>query len=686
MVQEQNKEKEKEKTNNSSNITHSLKYGWVPDIPDSRDYKYFASGPLLQKLPPKVDLRPKCPPHIYNQGELGSCFTGDTLVTMGELNEKQIKDIEEGEYVSNQYGNKRKVTRKYERNYTGDLYTIKIKGMNGIPLHLTEEHPIAIKHSIPSRNGKGQVILQEIIEYIKVKDIDLSKKPFVVIPKTIIEDQSSFIIDIRNLLENELIYDEENQTVRTINAKNKYSIPVKFELSLDLMRVLGLFLAEGSYRKDNNFNLNGITFTFDRKEEDLVEFVRQVVFTTFGLNVEIKKSERKQSVTDVSINNSTLAFVFRKLCGEYSFGKELSPILFKQPRENKLQLLRGWIDGDGINQSRVRYKNITKDEIRSCQVEGVTISKRLARDLFRLALSCDLKPSLSVKNNNKYGKSESYTLYFFGLDTLELYPEFKKVLFNNGINIGGICCYRKDNNYFYCKIQSIEKKYYDNIPVYNLEVEKDNVYIANLCLVHNCTANAIGAAIEFDLLKQGLTDFMPSRLFIYYNERDMENTVNSDSGAMIRDGIKSVNDKGVCKEDIWPYDILQFTKKPSEEAYKEALDNVVLDYSRVPRDLLQMKSVLAQGFPFVIGFTVYTYFETEDMMENGILKMPDLTTETVLGGHAVLVVGYDDSTSRFIVRNSWGDQWAKSGYFEMPYEYLLNSDLSDDFWRIRTIK
>jgi C1A family cysteine protease len=57
-----------------------------------------------------------------------------------------------------------------------------------------------------------------------------------------------------------------------------------------------------------------------------------------------------------------------------------------------------------------------------------------------------------------------------------------------------------------------------------------------------------------------------------------------------------------------------------------------------------------------------------------------------LGGHAVLVVGYDDSTSRFIVRNSWGDQWAKSGYFEMPYEYLLNSDLSDDFWRIRTIK
>ena len=66
----------------------------------------------------------------------------------------------------------------------------------------------------------------------------------------------------------------------------------------------------------------------------------------------------------------------------------------------------------------------------------------------------------------------------------------------------------------------------------------------------SCTANAIGAAIEFDLMKQRLRRFMPSRLFIYYNERVMENTVNEDSGAMIRDGIKSVAKQGVCPEKM----------------------------------------------------------------------------------------------------------------------------------------
>ena len=64
------------------------------------------------------------------------------------------------------------------------------------------------------------------------------------------------------------------------------------------------------------------------------------------------------------------------------------------------------------------------------------------------------------------------------------------------------------------------------------------------------TGNAIAAAIEFDLLKQKLPDFMPSRLFIYYNEREIEGTINEDSGAMIRDGIKSVNKQGVCPNRV----------------------------------------------------------------------------------------------------------------------------------------
>lgn len=202
----------------------------------------------------------------------------------------------------------------------------------------------------------------------------------------------------------------------------------------------------------------------------------------------------------------------------------------------------------------------------------------------------------------------------------------------------------------------------------------------------SCTANAIGAAIEFDLKKQGLEDFMPSRLFIYYNERDMEGTTLSDSGAMIRDGIKSVNELGVCKEDMWPYDISQFTDKPPSNCYDEAQDNLVLSYKRMPRDIHQMRGCLAQGFPFVIGFTVYSYFESQEMAQNGILNIPNPDQEQVLGGHAVLVVGYNDETKKFKVRNSWSDKWGQNGYFEMPYEYLLDPDLSDDFWVVQIVK
>src|SRR6266403_3711889 len=78
----------------------------------------------------------------------------------------------------------------------------------------------------------------------------------------------------------------------------------------------------------------------------------------------------------------------------------------------------------------------------------------------------------------------------------------------------------------------------------------------------SCTANAIGAAFQFNQKKEKLTSFVPSRLFIYYNERDMEGTVAQDAGAYIRDGIKSVNKLGACPEPLWPYDPSAYPPNP----------------------------------------------------------------------------------------------------------------------------
>jgi C1A family cysteine protease len=210
--------------------------------------------------------------------------------------------------------------------------------------------------------------------------------------------------------------------------------------------------------------------------------------------------------------------------------------------------------------------------------------------------------------------------------------------------------------------------------------------------IGSCTANAIAGAIEFDQMKQKMRGvFLPSRLFIYYNERVIEHTVDQDSGAMIRDGIKSVSSEGACPEKLWPYDPDPFpgntrlTKKPSAKCYKEALNHTAVQYERVPRVLAHMKACLASGYPFVIGFTVYESFESDEMAGNGVMPMP-APREQVVGGHAVVAVGYDDKTDRFRMRNSWGTDWGVKGYFTMPYAYLLNENLSDDFWKITLVK
>jgi len=202
----------------------------------------------------------------------------------------------------------------------------------------------------------------------------------------------------------------------------------------------------------------------------------------------------------------------------------------------------------------------------------------------------------------------------------------------------------------------------------------------------SCTSNAIGGAFEFELLKQDKTkDFIPSRLFIYYNERVIENSINIDSGAQIRDGIKTVNQQGVCPETMLPYDISKFTAKPSAACYTEALKHQVQKYQRVQRNIDQMKACLNEGYPFVFGFTVYSSFESSAVAKTGLVKMPK-RNESVIGGHAVMAVGYDTKAARFIVRNSWGLDWGLKGYFTMPFQYLTDENLSDDFWTIRLLE
>lgn len=200
----------------------------------------------------------------------------------------------------------------------------------------------------------------------------------------------------------------------------------------------------------------------------------------------------------------------------------------------------------------------------------------------------------------------------------------------------------------------------------------------------SCTGNAIAAAIHYDQKKNGNKFiFAPSRLFIYYQERSLEGSIMSDSGAQIRDGIKACASVGVCPESRWAYDTSFFSANPPAVAYHSASQHKITNYSSVPQHLTTMQEALVRGYPIVIGFTVYDSFESINVAQTGNVPMPT-ATESVQGGHAVLVCGYDNTRQVFIVRNSWGPDWGDKGYFYMPYAYLTNPSLATDFWVINT--
>uniref|UniRef100_A0A6C0LZS7 Peptidase C1A papain C-terminal domain-containing protein n=1 Tax=viral metagenome TaxID=1070528 RepID=A0A6C0LZS7_9ZZZZ len=220
----------------------------------------------------------------------------------------------------------------------------------------------------------------------------------------------------------------------------------------------------------------------------------------------------------------------------------------------------------------------------------------------------------------------------------------------------------------------------------DLRVKCPNPY--NQGKLGSCTANAIAFAYQFDELNQGEKSiFIPSRLFIYYNERYMEGTTDKDTGAAIRDGIKSINKIGVCPEKIWPYDIEKFTQKPDKKCYNIAKNHKSIEYHKVIQNEQSIKHILSEGFPIVFGFAVYESFESKEVAENGVVPLPK-KDEKILGGHAVALVGYTtiNDIEYFIVRNSWGTEWGDKGYCYFPVNFICDSEYCDDFWVIKKIR
>ena len=200
----------------------------------------------------------------------------------------------------------------------------------------------------------------------------------------------------------------------------------------------------------------------------------------------------------------------------------------------------------------------------------------------------------------------------------------------------------------------------------------------------SCTGHACAAAIAYARTSEDLSVVMPSRLMLYYDARRIEGTTGADCGAQIRDVIKGAGSFGVCPEELWPYDPTKCLVAPTQAAYDAGTKDRALGYHSVPQDLSALRSVIAGGDPIVFGFSVYEGFESDEVARTGKLQLPT-RKEALVGGHAVIAVGYDNDTRCFTVRNSWGGQWGDAGYFYMPYDYITDEDLASDFWTIALV-
>lgn len=193
--------------------------------------------------------------------------------------------------------------------------------------------------------------------------------------------------------------------------------------------------------------------------------------------------------------------------------------------------------------------------------------------------------------------------------------------------------------------------------------------VYNQLHLDSCTANAIASALQFHREPPQIFDFMPSRLFIWYNERLLEGTQASNTGAQLRDGLKSVQQQGVCPETVWPYNQDQYAVPPPPHAYAAARFDPTMVYERIVKEagsmdhfLDDVAACLACRFPVVFGFHVYPNFA--DAADTGAMPMPR-PGDRSQSGHSVMAVGYDRGRRHLIVRNSWGTGWGDRGYFYM---------------------
>jgi C1A family cysteine protease len=206
--------------------------------------------------------------------------------------------------------------------------------------------------------------------------------------------------------------------------------------------------------------------------------------------------------------------------------------------------------------------------------------------------------------------------------------------------------------------------------------------IYDQCWLESCTACAIAAVLAYDIRhRTAETAFEPSRLFLHYNER--RRFGGGGAPVFLRNCLTVLAEEGICSESEWPYDPAYANVAPPDSAYRTALARRNFEAVRVARELHQLKSSLAAGFPFVCGISIHYSSLDQQVRRTGVIPLPT-ASDPRFGVHAIAMIGYEDQRQAFIIRNSQGEAWGDRGHGYLPYAYLLDPQLASIFWVVRT--
>ena len=213
--------------------------------------------------------------------------------------------------------------------------------------------------------------------------------------------------------------------------------------------------------------------------------------------------------------------------------------------------------------------------------------------------------------------------------------------------------------------------------------------------INACAVNAVANALACQLRRTGDTRAV-SRMFMYYVARyyvaryyvaryhvAARHSVR-DEGCSLRDVCRAVATYGACDERDWPYSRDFMARRPPKEVFSAAralLPDVKCEV--MPQTLHSFVGCLVRGYPIVLGMSIFTNIRAARL--TGVLDMPK-PGDVHLGGHAVVVCGYDMGTRLFRVQNCWGTEWGDEGFLSLPFEYVVSPTLCWDIWVVRVAR